>query len=609
MTRTFIHRAPLAAVILCIAVFSHAAVDDLTDVVPAGAPVVAYIADVPGTMDQWAASPLAELWNDPQVRRFFAPLRGEIDIDRWNEVVREETGFSMNEIKEMFTGDLVVFIDDLEVVLEEGEEDLDFSMTVLAAVGENAEKAEKLILEQEAKVAADEDADDDGEGDSSYEIREFRGIDLHIESEFSSDEIIDEVGWAIVDGVLAVASPVDSLERAVAGILDGGVDDSLRSGTNFATTTKHIRSADSWFFMDVDPWLPLLRAAMTEGLAAAQEAGNPFPVDQTTLMDALGIEAMQALFASFDFDGRIMDMNFGATYTENSGLMKLIAYGPGEAPRLTYIPLDSDSFTTATFNFQSSWSAMVDIMNGINPALMGMAAMQLQSMAQNAGAQLDLRRDLLDNLTGEMASIQNLEGVIGDTFAELKLEQDQVVALGIHQHEALENVIETIKGMVGQGSEFFTKRDFEGHTIFTLDIPQAEGKRPGNEIAYVITDGHLLISMGTPATLEKVLLKLGDTKNSVWKLPEVRRAVGRLPDGAAAIQYQDLRSIGDLAFHAIAIADRLHAEDGEDFRICDPSAIPDAGMVGRYFAAGVSGVWKDDRSLLIRALVLPAGKE
>ena len=603
MTRTFLHRASLAAAILCVTVSSHAAVDDLTDVVPAGAPVVAYIADVPGAMDEWAASPLADLWNDPQVRKFFAPLRNEVDLDRWNEMVREETGFSMNEIKEMFTGDLVIFIDDLDVVLEEGKEDLDFSMTVLARVGENSENVEKLILEQEAKAAAEE------EGETTNEIREFRGINLHIEREFSTDEIIDEIGWAIIDGVLAVASPVESLEHVVADILDGGADDSLRSGTNFATTTKYIRSADSWIFLDVDPWLPLLRAAMTEGLAAAQEAGNPFPVNQTTLMDALGVEAMQTFFASFDFNDQIMDMNVGATYTENRGLIKLIGYGPGNAPRSTYIPLDSDSFTTATFDFQSSWSAFVEIMNGINPSLMGMAAMQLQSMARNAGAEFDLRRDLLDNLTGEIASIQNLEGIIGDTIAELQLDQDQVVVLGIRQHEALENAVETIKGMVGQGSEFFTERDFDGHTIFTLDMPQAEGEEPGGDIAYAITEGHLLISMGTAATLEKVLLKLGDTKTSIWKLPEVRRAVGMLPEGASAVQYQDLRSIGDLVFHAIALADGLHTDDGEDLRICDPSAIPDPGIMGRYFAAGVSGVWKDDRSLLVRALVLPAGKE
>jgi hypothetical protein len=299
-------------------------------------------------------------------------------------------------------------------------------------------------------------------------------------------------------------------------------------------------------------------------------------------------------------------MDFGATYTENRGLIKLIAYGPKTAPRSTFIPGDSDSFTTAYFDFAASWSALVDIVNGINPALMGMAAMQLQSMTQNSGVELDLKRDLLDNLTGEMASIQNFEGISGETIADLELQQDQVFVLGIQQKEALESTIEAMKGMVGQGSEFFSDRDFEGHTIFTLDLPRAEGEEPGNEVAYVITDSNLLISMGSPATLEKVLLKMGAKGEPVWMRPNVRKALGHLPDGAAAVQYQDLPSVGDLIFHAIAIAETAKTGDGEDVRLCDPSAKPDPGIIGKYFSAGVSGVWKDDRSLVVRSRVLAA---
>lgn len=607
MIRTLLHRAFLVTLLLCLTTAGHAAVDDLTRVVPAGVPMVAYVTDVPDAMSQWDASPLAELWNDPQVRKFFAPLRKELEADRLDEKIREQTGFDLDEIKEMLTGDLVVFIDDLEIVLEDGEEDLDLSVTLLATVGENAGRVEQMLLEAETgDIDLEEDEDEDT---TTSEVREFRGVDLHIKSEVEGGEGIEEIGWATVDGVLAVASPVVSLERAVAGILDGGIDNSLRSGANFGTITEHIDAADSWFFVDVHAWLPLLRTAMDEGLAAAQGAGNPFPVEQTRLMTALGVEAMQAIFGSFNFNDRIMEMNLGITFTENRGLIKLAAYGPDTAPRPTSIPVDSDSFTTASFDFQSSWAALVEIVNGINPSLMGMAAMQLQSMTQNAGVELDLRRDLLENLTGEMASIQNIDGITGDTFADLQIEQDQVFSFGIHQPEALANAIGVIEEMAGGGAEFFSSREFEGHTIFTLDLPRAEGEKPGSQFAYAVTDGHLLISVGSPATLEEVLLKLGKSKPSVWKLPEVRRALGKLGEGAAVVQYQDLRSVGDMVFHAIALADGFRPGDGEDVRICDPSAIPDPGIVGRYLASGVSGVWKNDREMVVRALVLPAEKD
>ncbi len=610
MTRTLARCASIFVVILLAVSIGRAAVEDLTDVVPAGSPIVTYVADVPGAMDQWAASPLAELWNNPQVQAFFAPLRNELEVGTWDDVVRKETGYGIDEIKKMFTGDLVVYVESFDFDFDHPDEDAEISIVLLATVGENAAEFEELILKQEEKAEEkDEDDLEDGDTETTREIRDFRGIELHIENVIEDDEIVDEYGWAVVDGVWALGSPSEALEHAVAGILDEGVDNPLRSGTNFATTTKYTRTADAWLFFDIEPWVPLARTALGEGLAAAQEAGSPFPLNPETLMDALGIESMQSVFATLDFDDRVMAMDFGATYTENSGLIKLLAYGPEEAPRSTYIPTDSDSFTVAYFDFESSWSAFVDIMNGINPALMGMAAMQVQSMAQSAGAELDLKRDLLDNLTGEMVSIQNIDGIIGDSFADLELQQDQIVSVGIKQRDALEHAIETLKGMAGQGSEFFSKREFEGHTIFTLDLPQAEGEAPGTEIAYVITDDHLLISVGSPATLEKVLFKLTAKGDSVWKLAEVRRATGRLPDGAAAVQYQDLASVGDVIFRAIALADAIDSEDDEDFRICDPSALPDPGTVGQYLSSGASGVWKDDRSLVIRALVLPTEKE
>ena len=70
----------LAAAMLT-AGLGRASVDDLTEIVPAGAPMVVYVADVPASIGSWEASPLAELWNDPQVRAFFAPLRDELELE------------------------------------------------------------------------------------------------------------------------------------------------------------------------------------------------------------------------------------------------------------------------------------------------------------------------------------------------------------------------------------------------------------------------------------------------------------------------------------------------------------------------------------------------
>jgi hypothetical protein len=605
------HVAVLLAAVLLVGSLVQASVRDLTEIVPAGTPMVVYVADVPASIGSWEASPLAELWNDPQVRAFFAPLRNELEIDRWDELVRAETGHSLEELTAMLTGDLVFFVEDFDLSLAEGAEDADFKLALAVAVGDNAAEIERMILAQERKVA--EDATEDSDASPSevrHETREYRGIELHVEQVYEEDALTLETGWAVVEGVWAVATPLESLERAVAAILDGGLESTVRSGANFETVSKHIRNADSWFFMDIEPWIPSVRAIIDEGARAAAEAGSPFPVDSAALIDALGIDSMQAVFATFGFADRTMVMDFGATYTEDKGLIKLLAYGPGEAPRAGYIPVDSDSFTTGVFDFTDAWSALVGIVNGINPSLMSLASMQLESSLQQAGVELDLKRDLLDNLTGEVASIQNLGGISGETLIDIQLEQDQVIIAGIRQREALENVIEGLKTIFGQGSDFFAQREFDNHTVFTLEMPQAEGEDPGDDIAYVVTDEYLLVSIGSPATLEKVLLKMKSDGESVWKQPKVSRAVGLLPDGPSAIQYQDVSATGDLVFHGIALVDGFGSNGGEeDVRICDPEAIPDRGTVGRYIESAVNGVWTTGRELLVRVFVLPAGKK
>lgn len=604
--KRFLIVIPLAILIFSVTT-GEAAVDALTEVVPAGSPVVFYVEDVPSSLAQWEGSPSAGLWNDPQTQAFFAPLREELEIDRWNELVLEETGHSLDEIKAMFTGDFIVFMNDFEVVLTENEEDFDFSIAVLAAVGDNAAAVEELILSQKEKIAEEaEEEVDETDVEIIYETREYRGVDLHVETTTENDEVTHENGWAVVDGVWTFGYPVASLEKVVGDILDGGVEDSLDSGDSFGTVRSHLRDTSSWFFADIEPWVPVVRNLVEMGVGAAQES-SPFPLDPNTIMDSLGVEAMQAVFLTFDQNKNTALFDFGLTYSENKGLIKLLAYGPGEAPRPTFIPADSDTFSTASFDFAAAWSAIVDIVNGVNPALMGMSAMQLQTIAQNAGVELDLKRDLLDNLTGELVTIQNINGITGDTLIDLDVKQDQVFAIGIRQREALENAIETLKAIAGQGSEFFTTREFNDHTILTLDMPQAEGEAPGALISYVVTDSRLLISVGSSETLESCLLAMGDSGESVWKQPRVRKAMKMLPEGSTVIQFQDLAQMGDVIFPLIIALDSMTPdEEDSDFRFCDPDAVPDGDLIGKYFSSSVTGAWKDDRSLIFRSWTLPA---
>jgi hypothetical protein len=471
----------------------------------------------------------------------------------------------------------------------------------LVTVGDKAVEVEEFMLKQE-------ETSDEEDQDVTLEIREFRGIELHVESGTDEDGEPWDSTWAVAEGVLSVGSPVTSVERAVSAILDGGAEDPLGSSANYRTVAGHVRSTDAWFFVDIEPWVPVFKDAIEESLTEAQQSGSPLPLDAAALADALGIDALQAFFVTLDMADQVMTAEFGLTYSEDRGLVKVAAYGPGEAPRPAFIPVDCDTFSTAIYDFERGWSALVEIVNGINPSLMGLAAMQLQAAVDGAGAELDLQRDVLENLTGELVTVQTLEDVTGDSLAELEIQQEQIFALGVQQPEALENALETLKAIVGQGNQLFSEREFQGHTIFTFDMPQEQGQPVGSQVAYAITDKYLLISTGTLAGLENVLLHLGKKQGSVWRLPRVRQAIGRLPAGAASIQYQNLETLGPALFQIMSAVVGLAASEEDDGPLIDRSAVPDADVVGRYLSSAVAGVWKDNSEIVIRSWVLPADR-
>ena len=54
----------------------------LEAVISADTDMVLVIDDVPRFLERWSESPLGRAWNDPQVKRFLAPMRDDMEIDR-----------------------------------------------------------------------------------------------------------------------------------------------------------------------------------------------------------------------------------------------------------------------------------------------------------------------------------------------------------------------------------------------------------------------------------------------------------------------------------------------------------------------------------------------
>jgi hypothetical protein len=562
---------------------------DLIAMVPEDTSFLMAAGDTPGLIKQWRAAPFSRLWNDPQVKRFFAPLREQMEIDTWQESVREETGYELEELLAMMTGSTVLYVSGIdELVLSDIEDMVEPSLVILAEIGDNEEKLEELLLRQ-------------SEEDETWVVEEVEGVELHIDRVMVEDEPEDQGGWSICNGVFILAFPAEPLAGIVIDLLDGGeVSAPLTATTAYQSVMQHAPDSELLLYYNLAQLMPALQT-LAEEESAEEGSGE---VDPVKVFEALKVESLLGAFASLDLDESTTAIDIGVTFSEHQGLMKALAYGPDEATRPAFIPAGATSFGSSNFDIRTAWAEIEKILNHINPAMLAMATAQVSAMTAGAGVELDLRKDLLENLTGELVVVQMPQEPAMPGEEQSFSEPNQVIALGIHQRQGIELTIETVKGIASQGSELFSEREFLGTTIYSLRV----GEDETNGFSYGVTDDYFLLSVGGSTALEAVLIAMQKPGDSVWEQAKVKSALATLPAGATGIGYQDLAVTGNMIFELLGFFSEMD-EEGEG--ICNPEEIPGPEVLGKYLGPMASAVYKSSNSLImsVRALAAEAVAE
>lgn len=583
-----------------------AAAPPVETLVPADAELVWVIRDAAQLRSQLDAGLLGTLWHDPEVQAFLAPMRDELEVGSWDQKLREETGYDLAGLLELATGGVAFYLPSIEEMVHSvasEDEAAPFPFVMLVSAGARAEELEKLLLDQEEKERREADADEDP---SRVDVeREYREVTLHVERHVDLDEPRDQESWARIGEVLAFAGSADSLEGVVDRVLDGASDGGPFAAPTRAAAGAALASADAFMLADLTPLAPMIRQVVA---ATAGDDPEAPPVDYQAMLSAFGLDSLETAYAGLDLAGGAVTWDLGLTAARNDGLLKLMALGPGKAPQPSIVPLSASSFGATQFDVAAAWQALTEIMNAIEPSLLAMGAQQLAAFQQQAGVELDLKGDLLENLSGEIVGIEvpgeddrEAGGADTDTAAAAPVRQDQVIALSIRDRTGLERLLTGLKSAAGAGSELFEERDFLGTTIYTLaTVPPG-----GASVGYAVTDHYLLISISTAGhqTLEAVLIAASRPGESAWQRDDVRAALAALPAGSQSIQFTEpeaaLRMI-------ISVLEALAAVEGEDGSLCDPAAAPDPARLARHLGPLVAGWHKDGGHLALRMQLQPA---
>jgi len=533
------------------------------------------VTDAPALLRGWDAGPIASTWNDPQVIKFIAPLRAELHVEEWDAETQAATGLTIRELLALAEGEALIAVPAVDFSKLDDKAPPPF--LVALEVGGQSEKLEKILADSLAKKNLED------------EVELFSGVKVHhrpLSPNNTESEAQPTISWATVDGIWLLSAEKTRVFSAIDAIKQGGVNSALGKSERFLRTRERVNGAQSLAYLNIPAIYPALQNAVTAAKAKSAGGFNPMGLDPEAVFNALGLDALGEGYVALRVDDKETRMDAGLIYSEERGLLKLIAYQPGPTAQPDWIPAKWPSVSTARFSLSKAYAGLEEFIDSLSPMLSGMAQGQIRAF--NKQLRIDIKRDLVDSIGDDLISAYALPPGLDAGVVPAWTEMDQLIAFSLSNPAAFTKSVEALKNLAGPAAEqLFTKRDYLGHTLYTLNQPaRAEGAKPAKGFSYAIANGTLLIGIGSPATVESALQGMASAQGLFWKRDDVKTALADLPADASGLQVQDLRVlIASLVETAVQLQEAENAgkPDGEQTGYLDVSARPDSDVIARHW--------------------------
>ncbi len=546
----------------------------LTNLVPDSTALYYSVENIPAVRNKWEKSPFARTWADEQVQRFFAPLITKLDVASWEEKVKAETGHGLQEMLNWISGDALIAITSFDFA-STGEANMAGKVPLLMALelGSHAKDMEKLVLSAQAKTK------DSAENNTRHSFSEetFNGAVVHTIEEYKNDALKEAFYWSVTDGVFLFAGSKATLLSAIDSLRSGGASNSLGKSAGYLNLKQRTGNAPLLAAINIRSIYPVLQEAIAKK-AAQDPKPNPM-LDTSKILPALGLDAVGDIYVGCNISDSSTVISGALTYSEQRGLMKALAYRSGPPSYPSWVPAKAIAINTAKFEVGALYGALEDMLNTMNPMLLGMAQMQLKNLETQFG--IDVKRDFFGSF-GDSVISGNLPQP-GSSGGNAGMDQlDAFMAISLNNPEALSGLLAKLRLLAGpQADAIAPQREYLGQTITTLALPQPNPSTGAQQsISFAVAKGHFLLGMGSPTALDAVIQSFDGSQSPLWERPEIRRAIAETPAAAASFSYQDSRAMIGIIFETLA---RLPV--GNEQQIVDPAAKPSAEVIGQY--------WKD----------------
>lgn len=585
-------RLPLRslALLLLAAPWARALEPRLEQLVPDDAAAFIAVHDVPAQRTDFAASAFGRAWTDPGIARFFAPLAEEPRLAELSGKIKDETGYTPVELLDFAVGDILVFIPASKLRFASDDEGAE--VLVLLEVGDNEAKLRELIAVQARKNARPGDLDS---------TEDYNGVTLHIrpktpaapEDAAAADpsapaktkaaKTRQPLVWALHAGRWILSTDRELVTGALDALAAGGLAPSLASSPDYvAALDRAGGKADYLLGADFKRVYPALAAAV-EANQKANPKPNPLGVEPSTLLAALGLDAIDGFYLSATTDDGIARADALLAFHEARGIMGLLAYRDGPVARPDWVPAEWFNVSSQNFSLPEAYAALETMLERASPMLAGLVQGQLKGMERKLG--VELKRDLVGSLGASFIGGYALPPGSDADKPPAYDELDQFVGVALSDAANFERALEAVKAATlppGENSPL-KKRDYLGHALYTF-----QGGEGARGFSYAIAEGWLLVSVGGAGPVESVLqsLRTPNPDASFWRRADIRTALEPVPADAFSVQHTDLTVL--LASVAASLV-KVQAAQGEGgSKFIDPSAQPTRADLANFFKYTVS---------------------
>ena len=535
----------LTIVALAVSWLPVRAVENLTTLLPEETTVFLAMPDSM-VFEKLSDHPMYKAFANSELKKIFAPImaKQEEAKQQADKIYKEETGKTLEELQKHFAGGMAMGmkIDIAAMMLgvraEIGGGDAGaapklpkgmFDMTAAMAFSGDEELAGKMakayarIFKEAAKGAASGApvpfASFPDEYDASTE--DYAGVKLHLwKLKKGATSIFESPGFMLIDGTLVISMSEDGLRGAVDRVKKGAK--SLADSERHSQLAKSVKDTDMLAYLDLST---IIKPAMN---MMAKE-GGPEVGQILTAMRVFGLPKLDMLYFSVDVSKNRSDLEFGLTFHDNPGMMKIFAMdGPGVVPN--FLPPDADSGGHGTMHWGKMLDAIESLMKDAVPAFGDAIAVQLDELKKATG--VDIRKDIIANIGPDLFSATAPISAEALKSEDEDAAQPTVLGLKLKDRKAVEMALDTLINKAAPDAAMFEKREYQGATIRNMkDAP----------IGFMFTDDWFVLSMGPQTLLEKTITRMntgGD--DHLFALPMVKSAFEGLPGDDDGSTFFDL---------------------------------------------------------------------